>query len=370
MRKIVFVHQASSVGGGSYCLLNLLKAIDLNMFEPIALLKEEGPLIKEIKSLGIKVELMPEMDVAPYNTSFRRPGTWATYLSALFSRRALKNKLLELKPDILYLNNSMLYPYLQVAKHLGISTVIHVREHWPLDEHKVQLKWLQKNIRQYADVIVAINQYSATMVNSPGKNVYIIYDWIDFSNRYKEHDLNLVFGEDISQKKIFLYTGGMQPIKGCKEVLTVFTQIADKESRLLALGVDPSNNQIADIIRDDRRIACMPAVYEIKDILEKSYCVLSYFTIPHANLALAEAITLNVPAIAARTAESEEYSENGQLAFLFKMNSIQDFKDTIKNFEGKRKELKKRLECGSTDVALKFNKERNERVFCDLLSSI
>ena len=63
MKRIVFVHQASTVGGGSYCLLNLLKAVDRSQFEPVALLKDDGPLVGEIEKLNIRVELMPSMDV-------------------------------------------------------------------------------------------------------------------------------------------------------------------------------------------------------------------------------------------------------------------------------------------------------------------
>lgn len=370
MKRIVFVHQASTVGGGSYCLLNLLKVIDRNLFEPVALLKDDGPLVDEIEKLNIQVELMPSMDVAPYNTSFKRPGTWATYLSAFSSRRVFKKKMLQLKPDILYLNNSMLYPYLRVAKKLGIKTVIHVREHWPLEEHKVQLRWLQNNVRKYADRIVAINRYSAKMVNCPEKEISIVYDWIDFSNRYKEHDLNVLFGEDMTGKKLYLYTGGMQPIKGCMEVLTTFTQIKEEDARLLALGVDGSQTDLNTIIARDKRIVCMPAVYELKDLLEKCYCVLSFFTIPHANLTLAEAITLKVPVIAARTDESDEYSDGGRLAILFEMNDRVAFKKAIENFDKKRSELKTRLEEGSEGIALKFNKERNEQVFRNVLSGI
>ena len=370
MKRLLFVHQVSSVGGASFCLLNLLKAVDRSLFEPIVLLKDDGPLVNEIQKLNIIVHLMPSMDVAPYNTSFRRPGTWATYLSAIVSSGAFRKKLKELKPDILYLNNSMLYPYLGVAKRLGVKTIIHVREHWPLDEHICQLRLLQYNICKYADRIVAINSYSAKMTGCLDKDIKIVYDWIDFSNRYKEHDLNSIFGEDVSQRKIFLYTGGMQPIKGCKEILTAFTRFKDENARLLALGVSKESNDISVLLDKDNRIVCMPAVYELKDLLEKCYCMLSYFTIPHANLALAEAITLKVPVIAARTEESEEYSCDGELAILFEINNMIEFQEKIKSFDDERLALKARLECQSRIIVDKFDRKRNEQIFRSVLESI
>ena len=55
MKRILFVHHVSSIGGGSYCLLNLLKEVDQEKFQPVVLLQENGPLVSEIEKLGIKV---------------------------------------------------------------------------------------------------------------------------------------------------------------------------------------------------------------------------------------------------------------------------------------------------------------------------
>ena len=370
MKKIVFMHHVSSVGGGSFCLLNLLKSVDRSLFEPIVLLKEDGPLFKEIEKLNIRIVLFPQMDVAPYNKSFKRPGTLLTYLSVYSSRFPLLKKLQKLKPDILYLNNSMLYPYLKVAKQIGVKTIIHIREHWPLNEHRYQLHRLQDNIRKYSDRIVAINEYSAKMVAGPNNTVQVVYDWVDFTNRIKEYNLNEIFGEDVSGLKIYLYTGGMQAIKGCREVLKVFSSIKDDKSRLLALGVDYSQREIANILNNDKRIVPFPYVYEIKNLLEKCYCVLSYFTIPHANLAMAEAIILKTPVIAARTEESEEYSNGGELAILFEINNINEFRKAIEHFPEQRDILKCQLNRKSAVIATKFNKERNAQLFRDLLSTM
>lgn len=370
MKKLLFVHQVSSVGGASFCLLNLLRSVDGSLVTPMVLLKDEGPLVEEIRKLDIQVDFMPTMDVAPYNTSFRKPGTWVTYLSAFTSRGTFRKKLNQLKPDILYLNNSMLYPYLDIAQRMGIKTIIHVREHWPMDEHVWQLRLLQNAIRKYADRIVAINEYSAKMVSCPEKDIRIVYDWIDFSNRFIEHDLNSIFGEDVSRKKVFLFTGGMQPIKGCHEVLTAFSQYSDTDARLLALGVEKEQKDIADIIKKDNRIACMPAVYEIKDLLEKCYCMLSYFTIPHANLALAESITLKLPVIAARTEESEEYSNGGKLAILFEINNLTDFQEKLNSFDKQKDQIKAYLDRDSHLIAEKFDKSRNVEVFRRTIDSV
>lgn len=49
-----------------------------------------------------------------------------------------------------------------------------------------------------------------------------------------------IFGEDTSNLKIYLFTGGMQPIKGTFEILSTFVyKLKDPDSRLLCIGLNP-----------------------------------------------------------------------------------------------------------------------------------
>ena len=385
MKRILFVHHVSSIGGGSYCLLNLLKEVDQEKFHPVVLLQENGPLVSEIEKLGIKVYFFHGMTAFPYNKSLFQLSTLWCYLRILLSIRKFRKVLLTIKPDILYLNNSMLNPYLKLGKDLGLKTIIHIREHWPMEEHKIQLGLFKNNICNYADQIVAINQYSAYMVSRAAHKTTIVYDWIDFSNRYEEHDLNKLMGEDVENKKIFLFTGGFQQIKGALEVVETFSKCCGDDCRLLILGANAQDIfvgfkgvvkkilltlgykvlsvKLQKMINRDNRIVCVPPTYAIKDIVEKSYCVLSYFTIPHANLALAESVILKTPIIAARTEEAEEYSFDGKYAILFPFKDQECFEYAIVNIDRERSLLKERLEEGSLLLAKKFDRKKNVNAF-------
>lgn len=392
MKRILFVHQVSEVGGASYCLLSLLKEIDRYKYEPIVLLKKEGPLVEELKMLNIQVIFMSSLYTIPYNQSFVRLQTSVTYCKVLFSRKYFAEILRLIKPDILYLNNSMLYPYLRVGKALGIRTIIHIREHWPMNDHHIQLSCFQRNIRNYSDQIIVINEYCARMIPMAEEKISIVYDWIDFSNRDKKYDLNELLGEDVTNKKLFLYTGGMQSIKGALEIFEGFSRVCGSDSRLLALGCNENielgdwrgiikkilslvgykvgSFKIVEALRKDKRIISLPATYAIKDIIEKSYCMLSFFTIPHANLALAECIILKTPVIAARTPESEEYSEGGKYAELFDFKDKNQFEQKLAEIDILRPSLKARIEKGHNIIAEKFDRKRNSDTFRSVLDSM
>ena len=88
--------------------------------------------------------------------------------------------------------------------------------------------------------------------------------------------------------------------------------------------------------------------------------MVSFFTIPHANLALAESIILQTPAIAARTSESLEYSNDGELAILYELGDIEAFKDAWLELDSNYSNLQDRLKDRSYIIADKFNIDNND----------
>ena len=389
MKKILYIYHTSTIGGGSYCLLNILRTVDRSIVCPIVLLKEDGPLVTEIKALDIPVYFLPTISTVPYNVStftFKKIKN-AIRLVNSFSR--YKSILKAISPDIVYLNTMMLYPYLRPAKEMGIKTIIHIREHWSEGEHRWQRNTALKHIDRFADQIIAINTYSASMLEFSTKPKTIVYDWIDLSCRFKEIPLSSIFNENMTNKKVYFYMGGMQSIKGAFEVISSFSEIiTDPNARLLAMGFNdqgynrgwkgkikklmaymgfaPYTEKVMQLINADSRIKCIPSEYMINHIVQQAYCILSYFTVPHANLALAESIILGTPSIAADTEESREYSQQGKLASLFKMNNILDFHEKIKQFDSIRPTLIKELEMHSIKIVEMFDTKRNSKLLNDI----
>lgn len=383
MNTILYVFHCSTIGGGSYCLLNILKTVDRSLYKPIVLLANDGPLVEEIKKLSIDVFFYPKMDSIPYNLSLTKRGTIAKYHKIHKSLSGFATIVRKINPDVVYLNSMMLYPYLKPAKKEGYKTIIHIREHWSHKEHRIQLLKAQKHIQKYADHVVAINEFAAQQVPNIEHKTTIVYDWIDFTDRYKEMPLNAIFNENLTNKKVMLFTGGQASNKGAKEVAKLFSKyLTDDNFRLLVLGNsvreygyslkerikiwlsdkgirDYYSYELNKIIKNDKRIVCIPNIYEIKHLLEQCFCLVSYFTIPHANLALAESIINNTVVVAAETEESIEYSLGGKLAFLFKMNSPQGFVNAVHKALEQHDEMKEKLADSSFVVCEMFDKNTN-----------
>lgn len=383
MKRILFVYHASNIGGGTYCLLNILKSIDRSKYQPVVLLCQPGDLVLEIEKLNIEVYYFPQLKLFPYNQAIWSRG----YLRSLYKRsrsmKPFKECVRKLRVDAVYFNTMMLTPYLKAAKELGLATCIHLREHWPLGEHKMQLRYLQQTISSFADEVVAINSYSASMV--PNRNVTVVYDWIDMSNRFKEMPLGKIFKEDDTSKlKVYLFTGGIQEVKGTYELIKIFRErILGNEKRLLVVGAsEPSKAGIGGKLKyflskiginsyeykcykelnKDSRIKCIPAVYELAHLMQQAYCCLSYFAIPHANLALAESIIEGCIPVAAHTPESVEYSKGGELAVLFKLGNADDLLDKLDYLDAHYSEMKDKITSNSWYIETMFSPSVNTEI--------
>ncbi len=380
MKSILFMYHASNIGGGTYCLLNILKEIDRSKYRPVVLLRTTGDLVLEIKKLGIEVYYMNNMTLVPYNQSIFGRNTLRLYANIQRSMGDFKNFLETLKVDAVYFNTMMLAPYLKVAKELGLKTFIHLREHWPLDEHVYQLKRIQEIIASYADEIIAINSYSASMI--PNRKVTIVYDWINMDERYENLPFQRIIPDYNDKMRIYLFTGGIQLIKGTREIINIFSRnLKGVNNRLLMVGVDgmPSKHgainklkfylsklgidsyeyKVWKLIKNDSRIICMPSNYYLKHIMEQCYCNLSFFKIPHANLALAESIIVGAIPIAARTSESLEYSNNGDLAILYDINSQKDLLDKLNYLDANYNKIKQHVVLNGYKIKEMFDRKHN-----------
>jgi len=350
--NILYIFHVSSIGGGSFCMLNMIKKLDRDLYNPIILLKNDGPLCVELERLGTTVILEKTISTVPYNKSIFNIISIKQIFSILKSLKKVKYWIKKTDAAIVHLNTMMMYPYAIPAHNLGTKVIIHVREHWPRSEHIVQFRIAKKIIQKYSDKIIAINETSKDIFRD-SQNAQVIYDWIDFENRNEIVDFNKIFGNNYKGLKIFLFLGGIHNIKGSIEIFDVFLKkIHSKDVRLLVVGCESKllvyqglrklkkmmlhylnyysySDKAKLLAQKDDRIVFMSSTYQVKSLIEQSFCTVSFFTIPHANLPLAESIWLGKPSIAADTTEAREYSVNGNAALLFKMNSKDEFANMI-----------------------------------------
>lgn len=392
MKKILYIYHVSHIGGGSLCLLNLIREIDRNEFSPIVLLKSKGPLVKELENLDVHVNIENSITTVPYNRSLFTIGSIWQVISIIVSAYKIANWIKNIKPDIIHINTMMMYPYAILSKRKKIKTVIHIREHWPVNEHRIQLKLARKTISYFVDIVIAINNTSSRLLNLEDRTK-IVYDWIDFTNRDGPVDFNGVFGTNYRNLKYFLFLGGMQRIKGAYEIVKSFSNLPyNKNLRLLFVGYasreyDKSrskgivkvilrtigfpvySDRIKRIAQQDNRIIFIPATTNVKELIRQSHCVISFPTIPHAIIPIAEAIWLEKPIISADTPEAREYSNNGKAAFLVEIKNEKELFNAMV-YSLKNNRLMEIARIGSRAIQKKFDKSLNSKKLHNIYLSL
>ena len=394
MNTILYIFHVSELGGGSLCLLNIIKELDKSKFTPIVLLKNEGPLTVLLNKMGVSVFIENTISPIPYNQSLFSLNSIKQYYSTLSSLKLYKKWFLKINPDILHVNTMMMYPYAQLAYKLNKKVIIHMREHWPKNEHQTQFSIARYFINKYSDKIIAINKTSAIILNLPEKTE-IVYDWIDFKGRDGKVNLKEEYGIDVNKEKVFLFLGGAQLIKGAYEVISVFSKkTIGNNVKLLVIGLEDiefdttglkaiikkglrkinlpvKGDKLKSLLQNNKNIIKLPKVSDVLSLYQQVYCVVSFPTIPHAILPIAEAIWNRTPVISADTPEAREYSFNGASAKLVPINNIKLLEKAILYAINNEENFKIKTGNGVEHIKNTFNKKINSsklnRIYSDML---
>ena len=103
MTNILYIFHISEIGGGSFCLLNIIKSLDRKKFNPIVLLSNPGPLSFELNKISVKVFFDKDVRAMPYNQSFFKLGSVSQLFSILRFQFKIGYWLRKSKADIVHL---------------------------------------------------------------------------------------------------------------------------------------------------------------------------------------------------------------------------------------------------------------------------
>jgi glycosyltransferase involved in cell wall biosynthesis len=134
VKRILYISPAANLGGAERCLLETLKCLDREKFDPAVLLLEDGPLRAEIKPHATKVIFLPLPQI------LSRAGDHAGDLIGkirmlfclFFFVRKLRKMLVSLQPDILHANGIKAQLLCSLSKPRGTQLVWHIHDYTSL----------------------------------------------------------------------------------------------------------------------------------------------------------------------------------------------------------------------------------------------
>lgn len=381
-KKIYYIFHVSEIGGGTLCLYNLIKGLDRGLYEPTVILGRPGPLSELLSRIGVPVVYIPHIQAYPYNQALAAPSSLLAIVRILWAIYAVYRLLASSNCQILHINSFMLFPYALASRALRISTIVHYREHWPPNEHRLQFAAARRLVRTCAKHIFAINNNAAHQLSMLNKTT-VVYDWIDLNRGRDDGNYRGRYHEKLRGTFNFLFIGGMQSSKGIVEVVQAFRTCSELvDCRLIIVGCDGSDGQrkgmrhratsvlhklgwksksraLMESIAADPRIVPLPSILAMREMYEMVHALVAFPQMPHAILPIAEALSVGLPVIAADLPESREYSDgNNGVIFIPHLNVdalCVGLREMFKNWSHFRSQAQR----GSAKVAARFDAGRN-----------
>lgn len=382
MIKILFVQHCSAIGGGSWCLYEILRHLDRDRFEPVVLLCEQGPLADRIRSLNIPVTVLPTLVQFPVYERGQMAGQILGMLGLIKkifaypkSFRAFYNFCRACRPDVVHLNSLALLTLPWPAKKSGVKTVLlHNREHWE-PKGVLRVKNLLKNwiVGRFVDHVLSITECGIRHIGFPGKSS-VVRDWPSFDAE-ASLEVRKELGIDPG-RFLILVPGGMQSIKGTLDVLQALTYVQNLDQvAVVVLGcreIKPvwwktvytsilSKGMYAyRIVRWASRYAqvfLLPSTFQVKSYMAASDLVICPFRFPHAAKAALEAQCMDKPVLLYDNEEAREYVQQEETGLIVPCADIRRLASMIDDLIMHPQKAKQLGRNGRVYVSSRFSKE-------------
>jgi sugar transferase (PEP-CTERM/EpsH1 system associated) len=302
-----------NVGGMEWVVVNLLKKLNRNMFNPVMVcLVKGGSLVTEVKKLNCPVIILNKPEKLDFSVSFR-----------------LAKVIREKKIELIHTHNTGAYIYGTIAAKLaGCGVIIHT-EHGRYFPDKKRLMVAEKILSNFTYRIVTVSEALKNDLIKFEKinpeKISVITNGIDLKHfkplaknviRQKKHELGL-------DKNDFVIgnIGRLVSVKGHRDLIQAFSLVHKSlpKVKLVIAGDGPLKDDLINFSQSLRLQKNILFLGERNDILELLN-TFDIFVLPSKSegisLTLLEAMAVGKPVVATSVGGNKEIIENGKDGYL------------------------------------------------------
>jgi len=321
--NILFVSATSEIGGADLSLLDIIRKLNKELFNPIVVMPFKGPLIEDFKKAGAEVIIANTGYIRRYSNPFK---LILNCFCILFSLGAMARLIRKRKVSFVHSNSSIVFGGALAAKILGVKHLWHVRE------IKTSPRFITGFIKRLiiftsTRVIAISGAVRESFKGIPGakEKVTVIYDGVDLDIFYPRGKSKILLHEFRigPDSNLIGAIGLILPLKGYEYFLeaagllnkdfpdTIFMIVGDTvidrhnnyrqflKKRAVDLGIE--SKVIFTGMRQD-----IPDIISLMDI-----CVLSSVEPEGLGRVLIEAMSMRKPVITTRLGGQEEAVDYG-----------------------------------------------------------
>lgn len=238
MKKILYLHAGAELYGADIVLLELLKNLDKNKFEPYVVLPCNGPLVNKLRENNIWVEIIeyPILRRKYFNPKgiFNYAKDYLTYSKKINDIVKMKNI------DAIHTNTMAVLEGIYIKHKSKLPLVWHIHE--IIVNPRFMNKFLSYLIAKNANEIVTVSNAVKKHLESTGyfkKEIRVIYNGVDNKVFSPQNDSDYIRSEFNIPKdsKIVGMIGRVNAWKGQKDFLNAMEVILDKYPNVYAMLV-------------------------------------------------------------------------------------------------------------------------------------
>jgi glycosyltransferase involved in cell wall biosynthesis len=247
--RILFLSASSGLYGAERCLLELLKGLPHEKYEIFVLLSREGPLKKEVESLGLTTIISKLKWIGG-------DGRWLEGIIGLPRRLSKLIKIIdENRIDLVYSNTSVILDGAIAAKIRGIPHIWHVHE----GMHQGGMGLIKRIIRSF--LITSLSEKVIVLTRGLKKyfslfgnwKIYTIYNGIDVKSLDRHITEKSRFQEELNLKEnypIVALVGSFLENKGQIDLVEAAHLINKEGMKVYYLLVGDGNLEYIDKVKE------------------------------------------------------------------------------------------------------------------------
>ena len=356
--NILYVDYVKRVqkGGGQEYLVNLLKNLDRNRFNPICVsLSKEFP-IREWQEIGVKIE---SVKVSEKMFTSARINPWRVFTKLFFVpfwfvlfTRELKGLIERNKIHLVHANGEM--PFILsflITKILGIPIIFHIHNMMELRLDRV-LSFVSGKL--FADKVFVVSKAAVRkFIKEIGANkkVLVVYNGVDLNKFDSLIDENRVkkIREELGVEKderIVVSVGSLLKSKGHRYFLKAASKVLSlfPKTKFVLVGEGPCRGELEDFVKEENLSNNViftgfrddiPEIMATMDILVNPSIMAESF-----GMAITEAMAMKKPVIATDIGGPSEIIQNGICGILVPPKDLDALAKAISSLldDGKRRE--------------------------------
>lgn len=221
------------------------------------------------------------------------------------------------KPDIVYVNTSVIPEWAIVSKLFNKKVVVHIRETLSKGHFGIRNLLISSTINFFSNLVISISKHNESRMRGIGnEKSFVIYNYEQLpavnSNFKKIYD--------------FIYVGGESAIKGW-EVMERLIRSNPNANFVLAGGYSTDTKQSLLLLPNVKFVGLIP---DVSKYIQQSKFLLSPFAEPHFSRPVIEAYAYGTVPLATFGGGSEEQIINGETGFLFDKCDFESADSSVK----------------------------------------